>query len=206
MKSRRTFWNLPPLPPFPWPNLLPVEPLPVAAFGEEELSAAAEVALPWLAPLAALLAPLAALLAPLAALLAPLAAALLAPLAAALLAPLAAALPVPLPALPVPLPALPVPLPALPVPLPALPVPLPAAAAAGVAEAVAGGELSATSGPAATADAARALEFNQYSKSCQKRERLTAAARPVDPSFEAAFGVLPLPVTTNLVQSSGVPR
>ena len=176
MKSRRTFWNLPPLPPFPWPNLLPVEPLPVAAFGEEELSAAAEVALPWLAPLAALLAPL------------------------------AAALPVPLPALPVPLPALPVPLPALPVPLPALPVPLPAAAAAGVAEAVAGGELSATSGPAATADAARALEFNQYSKSCQKRERLTAAARPVDPSFEAAFGVLPLPVTTNLVQSSGVPR
>ena len=156
--------------------MLPVEPLPVAAFGEEELSAAAEVALPWLAPLAALLAPLAALLAP---------------LAAALLAPLAAALPVPLPALPVPLPALPVPLPA---------------AAAGVAEAVAGGELSATSGPAATADAARALEFNQYSKSCQKRERLTAAARPVDPSFEAAFGVLPLPVTTNLVQSSGVPR
>ena len=172
--------------------MLPVEPLPVAAFGEEELSAAAEVALPWLAPLAALLAPLAALLAP---------------LAAALLAPLAAALPVPLPALPVPLPALPVPLPALPVPLPALPVPLPAAAAAaGVAEAVAGGELSATSGPAATADAARALEFNQSSKSCQKRERLTAAARPVDPSFEAAFGVLPLPVTTNLVQSSGVPR
>ena len=43
--------------------------------------------------------------------------------------------------------------------------------------------------PAATAEAARA-----------------AAASPLDPSFAATLAVVPDPVTTNLVQSSAVPR
>jgi hypothetical protein len=49
--------------------------------------------------------------------------------------------------------------------------------------------LSATSGPAATALAARA-----------------AAACPPEPAFEAALIVVPEPMTVNFVQSSGVPR
>ena len=50
-------------------------------------------------------------------------------------------------------------------------------------------EQSLPSGPAATAEAARA-----------------AAASPPDPLLEAALAVVPDPETTNLVQSSAVPR
>ncbi len=63
------------------------------------------------------------------------------------------------------------------------------AVAEAVLEAASATAVSTAPGPAATAEAARA-----------------AAASPVDPSFEAALTVVPEPETTNLVQSSEVPR
>jgi hypothetical protein len=65
--------------------------------------------------------------------------------------------------------------------------------------------LSATSGPAETASAALyevSLMDQRYFEKTYNEE----AAIPFAPLFDAAFGVVPLPITVNLVQSSADPR